>query len=501
MNVRNNLSIITDKKNTSLQFLQKKYHSGVRFIKKYPLRSFFLSLILLLAVLSIGRLLSKTPDTITPQNQIKNITVFRSTGFPKASFQAKIEKTGIIKIVAQTSGVVQDIPVKNGQQISKGQNVISLATNYNGGNAQSVQSAIAQKQYQNTLDSFGTQVGAIEKQREIANTTADNAQELRDIAEDTANDTRDQINDLSSKINAIETQIQSIQTNIINQTAPVPTGLAPTQEKLAQLESQKTQLTATINQLRSAQRNTEYQANEDKPPAELSRLQKELTNSQLDIQKKSLETGKEVARLQSALAYISASVMYPVSPFDGTIEKIHVKIGQVVNPGTILATITSTDVTTTATALVPQAVAQQIAIDEKSEIIINNKKIPATPTHISTQATDGQLYSVYFDITGVEQNYISDGDYVTVNIPLGEIKEISTKPPTDPLIPVDAIYLTQEKAQLLIVKNGKAEARTVTLGNVYGSYVEVFTGISDTDLVIMDRNVISGDKVKITNTL
>ena len=55
--------------------------------------------------------------------------------------------------------------------------------------------------------------------------------------------------------------------------------------------------------------------------------------------------------------------MYPVSPFDGTIEKIHVKIGQVVNPGTILATITSTDVTTTATALVPQAVAQNVHVE------------------------------------------------------------------------------------------------------------------------------------------
>lgn len=494
------ISFIDEKKDILISKSRSGYHQSTRYIKKYPLRSFFITLALLLLLLIIGRFINRTPDTITQEPPTKNVTVYKISGFPKASFQAKVEKTGIVKIVAQSAGVVQNIPVKNGDQVTKGQVLVSLASNYNGGNAPALQSAIAQKQYQNTVDTYGTQMDSIAKQREVADKTAENAEEMRNIAESTANDTRDQLNDLTSKSEALDKQIEAVKANLSTQQAPVPSGTISPQEQLAQLEAQKMQLTASINQLRAAQRNTEYQANDNKPPAELAQLQKGLTLNQLDVQKKSLETGKEVARLQSALAYISASVMYPVSPFDGTVDKINVKVGQVVNPGTVLATITSNDVTTTATALVPQAVAQQIATGEQSEIIINGKKVPATPTHVSTQATDGQLYSVYYDIPADEQNYVSDGDYVSVNIPIGEIREITTKPPTDPLIPIDAIYVTQDNAQLLVVKNGKAETRTVTLGKVYGSFVEVFTGISDTDLVIMERNVVAGDKVAIKHT-
>ncbi len=491
---------IDDKKDILLRRSKSTYHSSVRYIRKYPLRSFFLTLAILLLILIVGRMINKTPDAITREPQTKNVTVYRISGFPKAAFQAKIEKTGVVKIVAQSAGVVQNIPVKNGDQVTKGQVLVSLASNYNGGNAPALQSAIAQKQYQNTVDTYGTQINSIDKQREVANKTAQNAEEMRNIAQSTANDTRDQLNDLTSKAEALDKQIEAAKASLGSQpTTQTPGTLSP-QEQLAQLEAQKTQLSASINQLRAAQRNTEYQASDDKPPADLAQLQKDLTLNQLDVQQKSLETGKEVARLQSALAYISASAMYPVSPFDGTVDKINVKVGQVVSPGTVLATITSNDVTTTATALVPQAVAQQISTDEQSEIIINGKKILATPTHISTQATDGQLYSVYYDITGVEQNYVSDGDYISINIPIGEIKEITTKPPTDPLIPIDAIYITQDKAQLLVAKNGKAETRTITLGKVYGSFVEVFSGVSDTDLVIMERNVVAGDKVAITQT-
>jgi hypothetical protein len=46
------------------------------------------------------------------------------------------------------------------------------------------------------------------------------------------------------------------------------------------------------------------------------------------------------------------------------------------------------------------------------------------------------------------------------------------------------------------MKNNKALARKVTLGDVYGEYVEVTQGLYDNDIVILDRNVVAGDSVK-----
>src|SRR5581483_2311973 len=102
-------------------------------------------------VIILGRILNQPKTTPTPAPQPKSVQLYSIGQAPKVMFEAKVEKAGTIKIVAQTSGIVQSISVKEGSNVNKGQELISLSTNYQGDSAPGVQAQIAQNQYQNVL--------------------------------------------------------------------------------------------------------------------------------------------------------------------------------------------------------------------------------------------------------------------------------------------------------------------------------------------------------------
>jgi hypothetical protein len=162
-----------------------------------------------------------------------------------------------------------------------------------------------------------------------------------------------------------------------------------------------------------------------------------------------------------------------------------------VSPGTTLAEISATDASTQAIVTVPAAVAQQISKIEPTIIHIGSQTYSVRPTYISTEATDGALYTITYPIPDDAKAVTTDGDYVNVDIPVG----MANTSAAVPFVPLDAIYQTQDKNYLLVVKNGKAETREVTLGNVFGSYAQIQTGLNPGDQVILDRSIVAGDKV------
>ena len=52
---------------------------------------------------------------------------------------------------------------------------------------------------------------------------------------------------------------------------------------------------------------------------------------------------------------------------------------------------------------------------------------------------------------------------------------------------------------MFVAEEGIASSKIVKLGNVIGGFVEINEGLTEGDQVILDRNVISGDPVKIIN--
>jgi hypothetical protein len=62
-------------------------------------------------------------------------------------------------------------------------------------------------------------------------------------------------------------------------------------------------------------------------------------------------------------------------------------------------------------------------------------------------------------------------------------------------VPIDIIHQLQDSSYVYVVEDGKAVAKEVQLGVIYGSQVQVLEGLESGQAVIMNRNVIEGDRV------
>lgn len=379
------------------------------FVSHRPFLSFFIVLGVLVTLIIISNILGTPKPQVINETRIeKSVQVYHIGSSPKLTVQAQVRKSGVVNITALTPGVVQNIAVTEGGTFYRGQNLVSLSSNYQGGNLASLQRRLAQAQRSNVVDTLVLQKDLLQRQRDIAN-------ELNKVQGET----------------------------------------------------------------------------------DLSKVQKDVTYKQLDLQDKSINLSNEASEIQLQIAQVSEATMYPSAPFAGVVDKVFVKVGQAVNPGTVLMQI-SEDVKAdpvTAIAYVSSDVAKKVSRTEPSIVRIGGERLELYPFYVTQDAVNGLLYAVYYDIPELYRSSVTENGFIQIEIPLGQVDTSSLTP----YVPVDALYQTKETNYLFIVKNHKAESRQVTLGEVFGGYVEVLKGLNDGDQVITDRNVISGDNVKVVN--
>lgn len=419
----------------------------------------------------------------------KEVSIFSIGVSPKITAQATVRKSGTISIYAQTAGVVQKIYKKEGDSISKGATVAWISNTYAGGTISSLQRQLAQKNYESTQNNYDLNKDTINKQRELAEQNRNNTEELRKISEKSAQEANDLIN-----LN------QELLTNVvdaINQLESNPSSTASDSAQISQLKGQQAQLSASINQLRSGERQASYQANQDNPPTALANIQHELTLKQLDLQERGLTLQLEVSKLNYQIAQVSEGLNYPASPVSGKIERINVIFGQTVSPGDLIAVVTTGDSSAIADAFVSRETAQRISQLDPSILFIGKNTIEVTPAYVSTQPTNGQLYSVSYQIPAENTDSVTNQSYLKVEIPVGTPDTSASTP----FIPVDAVYQTQDGAFVYVVdkKDNKdtAKGKKIELGTITGSYIEVTSGLTKDDKVILDRNILEGDLVKV----
>lgn len=462
-------------------FVVAKAKKGVRFSEKRPFTSFFILLALLFILILAGNALAKKETVTKTVSMPKVVDVYRVGATPQMEVQAKIEKTGVVKIVAQTGGIVANIAVTEGQTVAKGKTLLSLSSNYQGGNAASLQRSIAQVAYQNTKDTYDLQKDTIAKERDIANKSNDNASDLRDI-------TKHSVNDTNSLLDLNDQVLFTLDTNINAYTATNSAGI--NDALILSSKEMKTQFQSASTQLRTALRNNEYQANGDNPPGQLATLQRDVALKQLDLQEKALQLSFVMSKLQLQLALVNEAMMYPAAPFFGVVERVYVTPGQMVTPGAPLATIRG-DETVKAVISLPQSVAQRVSQTEPTIFQFGNQTFATLPFYVSTDVTDGTLYTLLYTIPDSYQDAVASDAYITALVPVG----YPTTSSVIPFIPIDSVYQSQDASYVYVVSGGIAKSKTVALGDVYGRFVSVRSGLSDKDLVILDRTVVAGEAV------
>lgn len=443
-----------------------------------------LTLALLAGLLVAGRILQKPEQTeVVTEPEIRLVETYHIGTGPQVTVQAKVEKGNALTIYAQSPGIVQRVPVKEGQKVSRGQTLVNLSTNYQGGNAASLQRKIAAVQNLNTQETYDTQKELIGKQREMATVSQDNSQQLRDITKASLDETRTLISLNDEILRSVQENLDALESNNVN---------GQQDAAVLQTKQLKSQYLAGLNQLRSGLRQAEYQGANDEPAARLGQLQKDITLKQLDLQEKSLDMGKEISSLQLRLAQVSEGLMYPGAPLASTVERIHVRAGQMVSPGNPLVSLQASGQATSIVALVPRAIAQSFSKLELATLEINGEQISLPVSYISQEAVQQGLYSIRFTLPEEQSSLVSDGQVIAVHLPLGTADTSETIP----FIPLDAVYQNSNNAFVFVANDNHARTRSVSLGNVYGGFVEVREGLSENDQVILDRNVIDGDPVQ-----
>lgn len=462
-------------------------HKILEFIERRPLVSFFSLLSLLLIVIVIGNFVRQPKAVSENKAELsKEVDVYSIGENPRVQVSARVEKSGIVTILAQTPGIVQGLNKIEGTYVNKGEWLLTLSTNYQGGNIPSLSREIAQKNLNFVEDTYETQKQMISKRRDIANSTDTMSDELRDITNKSIDETKSLISLNEETLNFYDSQIKDLETSGASDSVIIP------------VKQTKSGILSGLNALRQALRNSEFQASGAQEPAHLSDISRDLTQQQLDIEEKSLKFNREVSKLNLRIAQINESLMYPSSPVEGVVERIYVKVGDQVNPGTKLMTITGSTLNTQIIAFVSSETANNISRFDKSKIKIGSEIVDLFPEYISTEPTDGQLHNILYSLPEKYNNTLSNGAYVSIEIPISKSMSLSSIP----FVPLDAIYQTQNDSYLFVAtrqKNGKylSESRSIDLGTVVGSYVEIKKGLKEADLVILDRDVVTGDIVTI----
>jgi len=451
-------------------------------IDRRPLVSFFVVLLAIFILIVAGSILRKPKQEATIAPPEKEIVAYSIGSAPTIKVQAQIEKSGVIKVVAQTPGIVSTVNVTEGQEVSKGTTLVSLSSNYQGGNAASVQREIAFQTNKNAKETYDIQKDLINKQRDLTNKTDNNSDQLRDITSKSIDETKSLLTLNQDIISSLNTTLSSLESTNVG---------GANDAQILQTKQIISQYQSAVNQLQAGVRTSEYQGAGDKPPADLSNMSKDLTQRQLDLQEKALTLSVEISALQLKLAQIQEGMMYPSSPFVGVIERVYVTEGESVNPGTPLALIHGAQ-KLKAVARVPRDIAQKISQIDVATLSINGKSYKTAPVYISTEATDGSLYSVIFDVPTDFQNNLTNNEFITVELPVG-YADTST---SVPFIPLDAIYQSTDASYVFVTKNGEATTKKIKLGAIVGQFVQVESGLNQGDEIILTRTVVAGDKVR-----
>lgn len=453
------------------------------FVNRRPLQSFTILLLILFVLVAAGSFFRKPKPKETKRPEPKQVQTYRIGTVPLVTIQAKVEKSGVATVSALTPGVVSAINVSEGDGVDQGRTLVSLSSNYQGGSTATVQRQLAQAQLNNAKSTYDLQQNILARQKEIAGRQDMQADELRKLQAISNEETRIVIGQNEDILESIDDNLKELETTNNN---------GQNDAIIAQANQLKSQFLSGFYQLRAQNRVSEYNTRQENSPAVLSNLQREAAVQQFEVQQKALGLQIETARLQVQLAQVNEAAFYPASPFAGIVERVHVQVGQLVNPGTVLVTIHGDEQACTIVASVPSQIAKSILKLEPSMITIGDKTIQAQPQYVSQEATDGQLYTVLYTVPEEYNASLTDNSFVSVQIPVGYASTSQTLP----FVPLDAVYQTEEGAYVFVVDGDKVAARTVRLGSVQGNYVAVNEGLQNTDEIILNRSVVAGERVQ-----
>lgn len=249
-------------------------------------------------------------------------------------------------------------------------------------------------------------------------------------------------------------------------------------------------LTTTLAKI--DKRITELEEKKTKHDSSLSDTEEDIELANLKKDRATRKSTLEQSALSVQLSNVSDAVLKPKTFASGTVQSIRVKRGDFVTPGTTLATVSNPRGATSLEAFLDASTARLFDATKEAHVTIGTETFSLRPTYFSQRENEQGLFSVLFTLSQDMEAKLVNGEFLKIALPLRSSDNTAT------LLPIDAIFQDDSHASLLVEKNGEAAAVTVTLGSLYGGFAEVQfgdNGLTKGDRVILNRSVISGDRV------
>ncbi len=196
-------------------------------------------------------------------------------------------------------------------------------------------------------------------------------------------------------------------------------------------------------------------------------------------------------------AQIAASLMYPATPVAGSVEKVNVKVGDIVQAGSVIAIIKSDAGAVKLELSVPENVIRNLSLTAPAWFEYDGRRYDVTLDFFPTTPTTGNSYYLTMTLDPEVAALLPNGTYVDINLPL------DTRQDGRLLLPLNAVYQTQTAAYVYVIafddqRQPIAKQKRVTLGPVIGTLVSVESGLDNGDQVILNNTLMDGEHVSYT---
>ncbi|ASS49306.1 MAG: hypothetical protein A3D31_03725 [Candidatus Fluviicola riflensis] len=242
-------------------------------------------------------------------------------------------------------------------------------------------------------------------------------------------------------------------------------------------------------QLENAEVSIEGQQNDDK---RYSNLEKE--NAVAGVQVEKTKLGLRSAEIQKKQLQKQLRSTTIKAPFSGVITKKLVDLGSVIGPGTPLVEITDIS-SLKLTVNVPERDILKFKLNQAVSVnadIYGNRSFDGKVTNISVVADKSHNFKVQITLKNSKQELMA-GMYGSVHLS-------NSNSVTRMAIPRKALIGSSKNPQVYVVRNGIAILTDINAGTSDGDYIEVISGISKNDKIVVKGQVNLEDKTKVKTT-
>ena len=212
--------------------------------------------------------------------------------------------------------------------------------------------------------------------------------------------------------------------------------------------------------------------------------QAELSGTNQNISVANAQVKQALGSLRTAEANLAKTIIR--APIAGEVNRLDVKVGDFVGQQTIVAEIANNNALEV-TTFVGETDKDALEI---GQIVKLDGRYDGVITEIANAINQATLKTEVIIATETEE--LNNGDTVQI-----EISGIEKAQNTTIFVPISAVKFTDTAGSVYTVADGKLEAISVELGRITGTSVEILSGITIEDQIVVDaRGLVIGQKVE-----